>query len=102
ARAANPKVQLLPPKFTGDWDNIDTAKTAAATLYGEGADIVYHAAGRAGMGVIKAAQEHKLYAIGVDSDQDALAPGVVLTSMVKHVDLAVFQTIKDLKENKFT
>jgi basic membrane protein A len=102
AKAANPKVQVLPAKYTGDWDNIDIAKAAANTLYADGADIVYHAAGRAGLGVIKAAQEHKLYAIGVDSDQDALAPGYVLTSMVKHVDLAVYNAIKDLRDNKFT
>lgn len=102
ARTANAKVTILPAKYTGDWDNVDTAKAAADTLFGQGADIVYHAAGRAGLGVIASAKDHKLFAIGVDSDQDAIAPGFVLTSMVKHVDDAVYQTIKDLKSNKFT
>lgn len=102
AKAANPQVEMLPAKYTGDWDNVDQAKVTANTLFGQGADIVYHAAGRAGQGVIDAAKDHKLYAIGVDRDQDYLAPGYVLTSMVKHVDVAVYQTIRDMKQSKFT
>lgn len=102
AKTANPKVQILPAKYVGDWDNSDTAHAEALQLYGSGADIVYHAAGRAGLGVIAAAKEQGKYAIGVDSDQDYLAPGFVLTSMVKHVDEAVFQTIKDVQIGKFT
>jgi basic membrane protein A len=102
AKDANPKVVILPAKYTGDWNNVETAKVAANTLFSQDADIVYHAAGKAGIGVIKAAEERKLFAIGVDCDQDYIAKGNVLTSMVKRVDQAVFQTIKDLKENKFT
>jgi len=102
ALAANPKIVVLPAKFTGNWDNQDTAKVAANLLYGQGADIVYHAAGRAGLGVIAAAKDSGKYAIGVDSDQDDLAPGSVLTSMVKNVDESIFLTIKDLTEGKFS
>lgn len=102
ALAANPKVEVLPAKFTGNWDNQDTAKVAANLLYGQGADIVYHAAGRAGLGVIAAAKDAKKLAIGVDSDQDDIAPGSVLTSMVKNVDESIFRTISDLKDGKFT
>ncbi len=50
----------------------------------------------------RAAQDAGKFAIGVDSDQDYLAPGAVLTSMVKHVDDAVYRTIKDVKDNTFT
>jgi basic membrane protein A len=102
ALTANPNVTVLPSKYTGDWDNIDVAKQSANFLFSDGADIVYHAAGRAGLGVIRAAKERGKLAIGVDSDQDDIEPGFVLTSMIKRVDVAVFSTIKDLKEGKFT
>lgn len=102
AKTANPKIEMLPPKFTENWDNVDTAKAAAKVLFSDGADVVYAAAGRAGLGVISAAKETGKYAVGVDSDQDYLAEGNVLTSMIKKVDEAVFQSIKDLKDGKFT
>ncbi len=102
AKTANPLVELLPAKYTGNWDNADLGKQNAKVLFGQGADIVYHAAGRAGLGVIAAAQEEKKWAIGVDGDQDGLAEGHVLTSMIKHVDVAVFQTIKDVQDGKWT
>ncbi len=102
ALASNPKVEFLPAKFTGDWVNIDLGKASAKFLFAGGADIVYHAAGRAGLGVISAATEENKMAIGVDSDQDDLSPGHVLTSMIKHVDVAVAGTIKDVVAGKFT
>lgn len=98
----DPTIEILPPKFTGNWDNVDQAKAAANLLIQQGADVVYHAAGRAGLGVIKAAKDAGKWAIGVDSDQDYVEPGSVLTSMVKRVDVAVYQTIKDLVDGKFT
>jgi len=102
ARTANPNVVALDPKYTGDWNNADLAKAAANVLYGQGADIIFAAAGRAGLGVIQAAKDQKKWAIGVDSDQDYIAPGTVLTSMIKRVDLAVYRTIEDLQNGKFT
>lgn len=102
AKLANPSIEFLPSKYVGSWDNVDNAKTAANLLFGSGADIVYHAAGRAGLGVIRAAEEKKLFAIGVDSDQDSVAPGYVLTSMIKRVDEAVFSTIVDVIDGKYT
>ena len=102
AKTANPNVELVPAKYTMDWVNNALAKTAATILFTDNnADIVYHAAGRAGLGVIAAASEQKKYAIGVDSDQDYLAEGYVLTSMIKRVDEAVFQTVRDFKNGKF-
>lgn len=101
AKAANPEVVVLPAKYTGDWNNVDVGKEAAKALFMGGADIVYHAAGKAGLGVINAAKEANKLAIGVDSDQDMIAEGFVLTSMIKRVDEAVYQSIKDLKDGKF-
>lgn len=102
AKMANPSVELLPAKYTGNWDDAGLGKAAANVLIGQGADIVYHAAGRAGLGVIDAAKEKNVFAIGVDSDQDDVAPGTVLTSMIKRVDEAVYSTIRDLLDDKFS
>lgn len=101
AKSANPAVEVLPAKYTGDWTNQDLGKQSAKTLFGQGADIVYHASGRCGLGVIDAAREEGKFAIGVDSDQDYIAEGSVLTSMIKRVDESVFQTIKDLHDGKW-
>jgi basic membrane protein A len=103
AKVANPSIVVLPAKYTESWDDTALGKVMATSLFDGGADVVYHAAGRCGLGVIAAARdaEGKL-AIGVDSDQDDEAKGKVLTSMVKHVDNAVYSTIKDLQDGKFT
>lgn len=101
AMLANPKVVVMPGKYTESWDDTQAGKENAKVLFNDGADIVFHAAGRCGVGVIEAAKEAKKYAIGVDSDQDNVAPGFVLTSMIKRCDEAVFQSIKDMQDGKF-
>ena len=63
----------------------------------QGADVVYAAAGASGSGVLRAAADASKFGIGVDSDQDGLYPGHVLTSMLKHVDVAVDKTFTDAK-----
>ena len=77
----------------------------ATTQFGQGADILFHASGSSGLGAIKAAREwnrqhpqieKRRYIIGVDGNQDGLAKGSVLTSMVKRVDVSVFESIKNL------
>lgn len=102
ALAANPKIEVLPAKYTESWDDSLLGKQSAASLFGSGADVVYHAAGRCGIGVIEAAKASGKFAIGVDSDQDDVAPGSVLTSMIKRVDVAVFNTIKDVQDGTFS
>ena len=67
-----------------------------------GADVVYHAAGGTGVGVIQAAADAGKLAIGVDSNQNGLAPGSVLTSMLKRVDVAAYEKFMDAKNNAFT
>ncbi len=69
--------------------------------YSQGADIIYHASGVTGLGVFEAARETKKLAIGVDSDQYDEAPGFILTSMIKVVDEAVFNCIKEAKDGTF-
>ena len=76
-------------------------KELGLAIYHQGADVIFHASGSTGLGVFEAAQETKHLAIGVDSDQYDSAPGVVLTSMVKHVENAVFDCIRDAKDGRF-
>jgi len=78
-----------------------TGKQLALSTYSKGADIIFHAAGSSGNGVIEAAAEKKLFAIGVDADQNYMKPGYVLTSMVKRVDVAVYNIIKKVTTNQF-
>jgi basic membrane protein A len=77
-------------------------KSLALSQYSRGADIIFQAAGSTGNGVIDAAVERGLFAIGVDANQNYMAPGNVLTSMVKRVDVAVFDIIKEVVEKRFS
>jgi basic membrane protein A len=88
--------------YTGAFDDPQAGKELALTQFNQGSDVIYHASGACGIGVIKAAKEKGLYAIGVDSPQNHLAPEHVLTSMVKRVDNAVYNEIKDLYNDNFT
>lgn len=101
AKYVNPGIEVL-TSFAGAWNDPAKGKEIAIDLYSQGADIIFAAAGNTGGGVIQAAQELKKYAIGVDSDQDYLAPGFVLTSMVKRVDSALYDFIKNTVNNTFT
>ena len=103
-KAVDPRAKVL-VKYAGVTGSAfrDPAKGKELALaeYQAGADIIFHASGSTGLGVFEAARKlHKL-AIGVDSDQYSEAPGVVLTSMVKRVDTAVFETIKGLKDGQW-
>ena len=104
AKAADPGVQVL-VKYAGNtgaaFKDPTKGKELGLAEYHQGADIIYHASGSTGLGVFEAARELKRLAIGVDSDQYDEAPGVVLTSMVKHVEVAVFNTIRAEKEGRF-
>ena len=104
AKAANPKVQVM-VKYAGTtgaaFKDPTKGKELALAEYHAGADIIFHASGSTGLGVFEAARELKKLAIGVDSDQYDEAPGVVLTSMVKRVDTAVFDTIKETKDGQW-
>jgi basic membrane protein A len=76
-------------------------KEMANGMYERDVDVIFHASGTTGLGVFESARAHGKLAIGVDSDQYDEAPGVVLTSMVKDVDIAVFDAIRDVKDGKF-
>lgn len=73
----------------------------ATSQISAGADIVFHASGTTGLGVFEAARDMGVRAIGVDADQHDEMPGVVLTSMIKRVDVVVFDTIREVVEGRF-
>ncbi len=103
AKYINPqaKVGVLYTSGPNPFNDPVRGKENALSLIKQGADVVYHAAGGTGVGVIDAAKEAGVYAIGVDSNQDAIAEGVVLTSMVKNVDVAVYNTVKSIIDGEF-
>jgi basic membrane protein A len=88
--------------YTGTFDDERKGVEVGQDLYARGCDIVFQAAGLDGLGVIKAAQRANRLVIGVDSDQAHVAPSNVLTSMVKHADLAVYEGARDVLQGKFS
>jgi basic membrane protein A len=109
-KAVNPSIKIdvkyltQPPDFSG-FNSVDKGKAAAEGMYQGGADVVYHAAGGSGGGVFTAAKAAGKLAIGVDSDQAKTAPAdvrdVILTSMIKKVDVGVYDYIKSIKDGTF-
>ena len=97
-KAARPSTEVL-VKYAGSTGSAfkDPAKGKELALaeYHQGADVIFHASGSTGLGVFEAAREMNRLAIGVDSDQYDEAPGFILSSMVKRVENAVFDTIRD-------
>jgi basic membrane protein A len=82
--------------------NPGKGKELALSQYQQGADVIYHASGSTGLGVFEAARQTGKYAIGVDADQYSEAPGRVLTSMVKGIDVAVFDMVKRVRDKNFS
>jgi basic membrane protein A len=105
AKQVNPKVQVMSNFIgvTGDaWNNPPKAKELALSQFNRGGDVIFSAAGASTAGIFDAAEETKKFAIGVDSNQNWIKPGLVLTSMVKKVDSAVFASIEQSVQGKFT
>ncbi|CAM5377882.1 BMP family protein [Mesorhizobium sp. UC74_2] len=92
--------------MTGDtpaaWNDPAKGGEIAKTQMDQGADVIYAAAGGTGVGVLQAAADAGKLGIGVDSNQNGLQPGKVLTSMLKRVDVAVYSAFMDAKDGKFT
>ena len=99
ARAVDPNIKVL-IAYSNSFGDPAKGKQLADAMFKRGADIVYAVAGGTGTGVIQAAKAANRYAIGVDTDQDGLAPGFVLTSMVKHVDVLVKRLVADYANDK--
>jgi basic membrane protein A len=112
ARAVNPNVRVI-PNFVGvtdsAWNNPGKGKELALAQIGKGADVIFTAAGNSGLGAFDAVEQAgtdasgraNRFVIGVDSNQNMVKPGFVLTSMVKRVDNAVFDIVKDVQSHQF-
>jgi basic membrane protein A len=104
ARYVNPNVQIV-QNYVGitdtAWNNPSKGKELAKSQFESGIDVIFQAAGNSGLGVFDAAEEMNRLAIGVDSNQNWVKPGFILTSMLKRVDNAVFSIVKEVVENRF-
>jgi len=101
AKYVNPKIEIF-QNMTGTtpaaWNDPTRGGELARSQFDRGADVVYAAAGATGLGVLQAAKDKGRLAIGVDSNQNYIHPGSILTSMVKRVDVAVFESFKTAKD----
>src|SRR5881396_3045401 len=112
AKAANPKIQVI-QNYVGvtdaAWNNPGKGKEIALAQISKGADVIFTAAGNSGLGAFDAVEQSGKdangrathFVIGVDSNQNMVKPGFVLTSMVKHVDNAVYDIVKDVVNHRF-
>jgi basic membrane protein A len=100
AKYVNPKIEVF-QNMTGTtpaaWNDPTRGGELARSQFDRGADVVYAAAGATGLGVLQAAKDKGRLAIGVDSNQNYIHPGSILTSMVKRVDVAVFESFNTAK-----
>ena len=104
ARAVNPNIRVI-QNYVGvtdaAWNNPGKGKELSVAQIGKGADVIFAAAGNSGLGAFDAAEQLDKLVIGVDSNQNWVKPGHVLTSMVKRVDNAVYQIVRDRVEGRF-
>jgi len=100
AKSVNPQIEVF-QNMTGTtpaaWGDPTKGAELARSQFGRGADVIFHAAGATGIGVMQAAKDAGKLSIGCDSNQNYLHPGSVLTSAVKRVDVAVFKAFSDAK-----
>ncbi len=100
ARYANPKIEVI-QNMTGTtpaaWNDPGRGAELAKGQFDRGVDVIYAAAGGTGIGVLQAAKDRGKLGIGVDSNQNHLHPGTMLTSMVKRVDLVAYQSFQAAK-----
>jgi basic membrane protein A len=102
ARTARPDIRVI-IKYVGNWTDVAKGKELAHDAIGKGADILFAAAGKGGLGALAAISEKGpgYYGIGVDADQDHIHKGRILTSMMKGVDTAVYTTTRELKAGRW-
>jgi basic membrane protein A len=113
ARSVDPNIRVV-PNYVGvtdaAWNNPGKGKELALSQIGRGADVIFTAAGNSGLGAFDAVEEQGTdetgrathLVIGVDSNQNMVKPGFVLTSMVKRVDNAVYQIVEEVAAGRFT
>ncbi|HQX54595.1 MAG TPA: BMP family ABC transporter substrate-binding protein [Pyrinomonadaceae bacterium] len=112
ARSVNPNIRVIDNYVgvtDGAWNNPGKGKELSLAQIEKGADVIFTAAGNSGLGAFDAVEQYgkdengqaRKFVIGVDSNQNMVKPGYVLTSMVKRVDNAVYDVVKEVLEGKF-
>ncbi len=112
AKSVNPNIKVIDNYVgvtDGAWNNPGKGKELSLAQIEKGADIIFTAAGNSGLGAFDAVEQYgknglgeaNKFVIGVDSDQNGVKPGFVLTSMVKRVDNAVYDVVKEVLSGKF-
>lgn len=99
-KAANPDAEVI-ANYADSFNDAAKGKEIATVQHQQGADVIFHAAGGVGIGLIQAADEQGFWAIGVDQDQSHISPERVLCSMIKRVDEGVFQVGKTVIDGTF-
>ncbi|NHZ36865.1 MULTISPECIES: BMP family lipoprotein [Massilia] len=102
AKATNPKIEVMQNMVgttSAAWNDPAKGGELARAQFDRGVDVVFAVAGGSGMGTLQTAKEKGKLAIGVDSNQNYLHPGTMLTSMVKRVDLAIYDSFMQMKNN---
>lgn len=113
ARSVNPNIKIIDNYVgvtDGAWNNPGKGKELSLAQIEKGADVIFTAAGNSGLGAFDAVEQYgkdengqaRKFVIGVDSNQNGVKPGFVLTSMVKRVDNAVYDVVRDVLDNKFS
>lgn len=99
--------RYVDPSYTFEYDYVGgfadttTAKAMASTMFNNGCDVVFHAAGGSGIGMFNAAQELGFIAVGVNTNQNSLFPDNIIASMLKRVDVAAYSAIKSVVDGTF-
>lgn len=101
AEHVNPDMKVL-IDYAGGFNDPTTAKTIANTFVEKGADIIFHAAGASGMGMFQAAEEKGFVAMGVNLNQNSIAPDYIMASMLKKLDSCAYHAITSIVEDTYT
>ena len=100
AKSVNPDI-VVQQQVANSFADSAAGKALANKMFSDGADVIFHAAGGTGAGVISGCQENGIYAVGVDSDQSYIAPNTIITSAMKMVGVAAIEISKDVKNGTF-
>ena len=101
AKYIDPEINVL-IDYAGSFNDPTTAKTIANTFNEKGADVIFHAAGASGMGVFQAAEEKGFIAIGVNLNQNSIAPDYIMASMLKKLDTCAYEAIESVVDGTYT
>ena len=99
AKSVDPAIECL-YAYVDSWDDIQKGKEAAVAMINAGADVFFHDASFVGVGMIQAAAENNVYAVGFATDQRDVAPGTVLTSALEGIDKTMILMVQMLTEGK--